>query len=409
MKELTVYLHGEKVGLLAQAQTGRMTFTYAPEWLDGPHARPLSHSLPLRKETFDERECIGFFGGLLPEEGNREIVARNLGITSRNDFAMLREIGGECAGSVSLLPVGSEPAPVSNAYESISEAQLIEILDQLPKRPLLAGRTEIRLSLAGAQNKVALRVDSDAYSIPLHESPSTHILKPESERFPGLVDNEVCCLELARKAGLSACEAVAKDYGKHRCLLISRYDRSRRGDAILRLHQEDFCQALGIPSRTKYQTEGGPSLKQCFDLIRSASAAPARDLILLFNAVLFNYFIGNGDAHGKNFSLLYSLPDEPFSVRLAPLYDLVSTASYPEIAQSMAMRIGKQWHPDELRVQNWEHYWKEIGFSANQAKRQSLQFADLVASLAESPRDPVQQKIHGVIQERTQRLRKILD
>jgi serine/threonine-protein kinase HipA len=408
MKELTVFLHGENVGLLTQAQTGRMTFAYAPEWLDGPSARPLSHSLPLRKETFDERECIGFFGGLLPEAGNREIVARNLGITSRNDFAMLREIGGECAGSVSLLPVGSAPAPVANAYEAISEAELIEILDQLPRRPLLAGRTEIRLSLAGAQNKVALRVDSNAYSIPLHESPSTHILKPESERFPGLVDNEVCCLELARKAGLPACEAVAKDFGKHRCLLISRYDRRRRGDAILRLHQEDFCQALGIPSRTKYQTEGGPSLKQSFDLIRAASAAPARDLILLFNAVLFNYFIGNSDAHGKNFSLLYSLPDEPFSVRLAPLYDLVSTACYPEIAQSMAMRIGKQWHPDELRVQDWEHYWKEIGFSANQAKRQSLQFSDLVASLAELPSNPVQQAIHRVIQERILHMRRVL-
>lgn len=405
MKELTVYLHGGRVGILTLEPTGRMTFAYAPEWLEGPGARPLSHSLPLRKESFDERECVGFFGGLLPEEGNRQIVARNLGITSRNDFAMLREIGGECAGAVSLLPVGSSPVPVSNAYEAISEAELIGILYQLPKRPLLAGRTEIRLSLAGAQNKVALRMDGDSYAIPLHESPSTHILKPESERFPGLVDNEVCCLDLARKAGLPACEASARDFGRHRCLLVSRYDRHWRGGEILRLHQEDFCQALGIPSRAKYESEGGPGLKQSFDLIRSASASPARDLVNLFNAVLFNYLIGNGDAHGKNFSLLNSPPDEPHGVRLAPLYDLVCTACYPEISQNMAMRIGRARNPELLRVEDWEQYWKDIGFSANQARRQSLQFADLVDSLAQSPGNKVQQAIHEVIRRRVQLLR----
>jgi serine/threonine-protein kinase HipA len=408
MKQLTVYLHGEAVGILTQEPTGRITFAYALEWLDGKSARSLSHSLPLRKKAFEERECIGFFGGLLPEEENRKIVARNLGITSRNDFALLREIGGECAGSVSMLPVGSAPAPISNTYEKISEAELIAILDQLPKRPLLAGRAEIRLSLAGAQNKVALRREGDAYSIPLHESPSTHILKPESERFPGLVENEACCLELAREAGLPVCDAIARDFGRHRCLILSRYDRCRRGEAVLRLHQEDFCQALGIPSRIKYQTEGGPSLKQSFDLIRSVSGSPARDLLLLFNAVLFNYLIGNGDAHGKNFSLLYSLPGESYSVRLALLYDLVSTACYPEIAQSMAMRIGKKWLPEELRVEDWEHYWKEIGFSTTQAKRRSLQFADSVEALILSPRNEVQQSVHTVIRNRIQLLCKAL-
>jgi len=373
MKQLIVYLQGSEVGILAQSREGNLSFIYSDSWLNNPKARPLSQSLPLQAGKFSERECVGFFGGLLPEEYNREIIAKNLGITPRNDFAMLREIGGECAGSVSLMPPGEKPIPATDHYEPITEKELIALLDQLPQRPLLAGKAEIRLSLAGAQNKVALRVNGNGFAIPLHESPSTHILKPELERFPGLVENEAYCLHLAAKTGLPTCEAEARQFGPHSCLLISRYDRILQNSMVVRLHQEDFCQALGIPTRIKYQSEGGPGLAQCFELVRTASASPARDLIQLFNAVLFNFLIGNNDAHGKNFSLLYSPEADPYSVRLAPLYDLVSTACYSELSPKMAMKIGKTDLPAELRLRDWEKYWENIGFSPNQARKQTLQ------------------------------------
>ena len=406
MKQLNVILLGAEVGTLEQSADGRLSFCYAAEWLE--RGRPLSQSLPLRPEAFAERECAPFFGGLLPEEQSREIVAQNLGITARNDYAMLREIGGECAGAISLIPFDALPTDPTRTYAPISNAELIDLLAQLPQRPLLAGKPEIRLSLAGAQNKVALRLDeSGNYSIPLNESPSTHIIKPESERFPGVAENEAYCLKLAAEVGLNVCQAEARKFGPHSCLLVTRYDRVIRGDTVERLHQEDFCQALAISSRTKYQNEGGPSLAQSFDLLRRASASPARDLIQLFNAVLFNYLIGNHDAHGKNFSLLYSPLGERFSVRLAPFYDLISTAIYSELTTKMAMKIGKGYEPAELRLRDWELYWEAIGFSKKQALRQTIQFVDLVNQRSAAETD-IQKSIQAVIQLRSAALRQLL-
>lgn len=254
-----------------------------------------------------------------------------------------------------------------------------------------------------------IRYEADAgYAIPLHGSPSTHILKPESARFPGLVDNEDYCLKLADSMGLSVCQAEPRQFGTHRCLQVLRYDRLFQDRIIRRLHQEDFCQAIGIPSRIKYQNEGGADLAQSFALVRRASASPAKDLLQLFHAVLFDYLIGNHDAHGKNFSLLYTPLEEPLSIRLAPLYDLISTAAYPELTNKMAMKIGKSYHPLELRQRDWELYWEQIGFSKKQARRQSLQFLDKLASHLRAPENPMQTTIQTVITSRVGGLRKLL-
>jgi serine/threonine-protein kinase HipA len=328
MKTLKVLYHDELAGELHQTDTGRLSFVYNQAWLRSGKRRAISYSLPLREEAFDERECIGFFGGLLPEENNRDIIAKNLGITSKNDFAMLKEIGGECAGAISLIEQGTEITNQEARYKYVSEAELEELLLKLPQAPLLAGMREIRLSLAGAQNKLAIFKDEKGFALPLNEAPSSHILKPYSPHFPTLVENEAYCLWLAAECGLPSAEAEIVTIGEQRCLQIKRYDRRTEDNHVMRLHQEDFCQALGISSRLKYQNEGGPSLKSCFTLLRGASAQPARDLITLFEASIFNYLIGNNDAHGKNFSLLYSPIEQRFSARLAPLYDLVCTAYF---------------------------------------------------------------------------------
>ena len=409
MKTLRVDLLGESVGILEQTPTGRIEFRYTKDWLQRAGAHPLSQSLPLEDRVFEERECVGFFGGLLPEEHNREIIARNLGISARNDFAMLREIGGECAGAVSLIEEDAWEVSRAQDYQSVSEAELINLLDQLPQRPLLAGKEEVRLSLAGAQNKLALYRSEKGFALPLNESPSTHILKPEIERFPNLVESEAYCLRLAGACGLPASRAESVCFGKHRCLLVERYDRRVDADGnILRLHQEDFCQAHGIPSRIKYQNEGGPSLSDCFDLVRRAASAPGRDLIHLFNAVVLNYLIGNNDAHGKNFSLLYREVGGGRVVELAPFYDLVSTAIYPELSPKMAMKIGGQYLPEKLRRNDWERLWEEIGFSQKQARKQTLQFAEVVEGNSGKPANETEAAIGRLIHKRIQGLSALL-
>src|SRR5260370_6521547 len=245
---LDVYLHEHLVGHLIQDDGGQMSFEYLESWRAKSGAAALSQSLPVRKERFPAKECRGFFGGILPEQSKREIIARNLGISAGNDFAMLERIGGECAGAITFLPRGQAPPERDYGYRKIAEEDLAAILKELPKRPLLAGEEGIRLSLAGAQDKVAVRLEGNEVCLPLGGAPSTHILKPAVERFEGIVFNEAFCMKLAAAAGLPAAAVETRNAGGMDYLLVERYDRiHRRGpgrEPVLdRLHQEDFCQA----------------------------------------------------------------------------------------------------------------------------------------------------------------------
>jgi serine/threonine-protein kinase HipA len=368
-RTLDVYLHRELVGHLIQDDGGQMVFDYAESWLQKPDATPLSHSLPLRRERFKRKECRGYFAGILPEESKREIIARNLGISERNDYAMLERIGGECAGAVTFIPAGENLPARDDHYRALSTHELAGILKELPRRPLLAGETGIRLSLAGAQDKIAVRVEGDAISLPLGGAPSTHILKPAVERFAGVVFNEAFCMRLAAATGLPAAKAEIRRVEDVDYLLVERYDRTHRqspeGVTLLeRLHQEDFCQALGIVSEHKYQKEGGPSLKQCFALLREVSSAPVLDLGRLLDAVVFNFLVGNNDAHGKNFSLLYrGVGTANQEIRLAPLYDVVSTRYYPELTREMAMKIGGEYSSDRVSKTSFEQLAEDAGLA----------------------------------------------
>lgn len=385
-RTLDVYQHRELVGHLIQDDGGQMVFDYAESWLQKPDATPLSHSLPLRRERFKRNECRGYFAGILPEESKREIIARNLGISERNDYAMLERIGGECAGAVTFIPAGESLPALDDRYRALSAHELAGILKELPRRPLLAGETGIRLSLAGAQDKIAVRVEGDAISLPLGGAPSTHILKPAVERFAGVVFNEAFCMRLAAASGLPAAEAEIRRVEDVEYLLVERYDRMHRqslgGVALLeRLHQEDFCQALGIVSENKYQKEGGPSLKQCFALLREVSNAPVIDLARLLDAVVFNLLVGNNDAHGKNFSLLYrGVGTANREIRLAPLYDVVSTYYYPELTRDMAMKIGGEYSSDKVSKANFEQLAEDAGLAKPLVRSRVPELAEVVLS-----------------------------
>lgn len=224
----------------------------------------------------------------------------------------------------------------------------------------MAGEEGIRLSLAGAQDKIAVHYSNGQFSIPLNGAPSSHILKPAIERFKDSVINEAVCMRLAKVIGLPVADVEILQLGKIQVLSVTRFDRQiTSAGNITRLHQEDFCQALGIVSTRKYQSEGGVSLKQAFNLLRTVSSVPAIDLQSLLDVVIFNFFVGNNNAHGKNFSLLY----KNGTVRLSPFYDLLSTVYYPELAEAMAMRIGDQYKPKDVYPRNFKMLAEEGGLS----------------------------------------------
>jgi serine/threonine-protein kinase HipA len=410
-RTLDVYLHTDLVGHLTQDKDGDMSFQYAENWLQRAGAVPLSHSLPLRAERFRRKECRGFFAGILPEEAKRELIARNLGISARNDYAMLERIGGECAGAVTFLPHG-EPMPDRHyGYRDLSEDELAAILKELPRRPLLAGEEGIRLSLAGAQDKLAVRLEGRTISLPLGGAPSTHILKPNVERFEGVVFNEAFCMRLAAVAGLPAAAIETREVGNISFLLVERYDRHYRpvpggAPVVERLHQEDFCQALGIVSEQKYQREGGPSLKQCFALLRDVSSVPAIDIARLLDDVVFNWVVGNNDAHGKNFSLVYRAGGTgELEIRLSPLYDVVSTIYYPELGRDMAMRIGEQYSSERVTLRDFEKLAEDAKLGRPLVRERLTEVTERVlAALPNAPAtNPVAEQLRDLIRTRSEK------
>ena len=382
VKYLDVYLHKLLAGKLIQDESGQISFTYSEQYIGSPGAIALSHSLPLRKEIFGLRECRGFFSGILPEGDVRGIIARNLGISPRNDFSMLEQIGGECAGAITFVTAGQKPDFDEYQYRQLSSIELYNILKELHKHPLLAGEEGIRLSLAGAQDKLAVHVENDIISLPLGNSPSTHIIKPGIQKFEGMVFNEALCMSLATIIGLNTAKTEIGRSGDIDYLLIERYDRSINSAnprQYSRLHQEDFCQALGIVSEQKYQREGGPSLKDCFKLLREISSLPLINLQRLLDYMIFNYLIGNCDAHGKNFSLLYETNVQgEINIRLAPVYDLVCTEYYPELDKHLAMAIGDKYISSEILPSHFDKLAEEAGLSKRFVRQRIKEMAILI-------------------------------
>jgi len=357
MKRLIVYLNREPVGILDQDDSGLLRFHYGPEWLKRPDAAPLSRSLPLQSEPFQGKYARPFFAGILPDEGPRQQIASILGISERNDFAMLERIGGECAGAVSLLPEGVPPPALGEkCMRELNDQELQDVIAELPRRPLMAGREGLRLSLAGSQSKLPVVILQSTVALPLGNTPSTHIIKPEPELFPGLVATEILCMTLAKAVGLSVPPVSVRLVGSKPCIVVQRYDRtiSREGE-VARVHQEDFCQALGFPPERKYQQEGGPLLRDCIDLLREWSTIAALDIRDFLDGLIFNVLIGNADAHGKNYSILYRKGER----RLAPLYDLVCTLAWPELSKTPAMKIGQSDSIETITPAHWQKMAQE--------------------------------------------------
>ena len=393
-RSLSVWWDAALVGTLRVDQHGDFGFAYTQAWLDDPIRPPISQSLPKRADAFNRRETRPFFAGLLPEGAQREAVARNLGISEANDFRLLEALGGDVAGALTLWPEGEipPPSPEPAPAHPLSDSELVEILDTLPKRPMLAGRDGLRLSLAGAQQKLPVVLVNGAIALPLPGQPTTHILKPPIARFSATTENEAFAMRLAAAVGLNVAAAEPRNVAGRPFLLVERYDRQidTKG-RMQRLHQEDFCQALGIPPEHKYASEGGPGFKDCFNLVRQACTAPAPSVLALLDAAIFNVILGNADAHGKNFSLLYARG----TVSLTPLYDLLCTIAYPELSANFSMRVAKRATLDEFRPDTWETFASDVGIGAPYTRRRvralaqamSEHAAHVIASLGELGHD----------------------
>ena len=371
--ELDVWLFAQRVGQLSLLN-GRLSFAYASSWLTHPQAVPLSQSLPLQTAAFDEHQTRPFFAGLLPEGQMRRLIAQQFQISRQNDFALLEHIGGECAGAVTFTEPdqGLPASTVADEVDWLSTEQLIQVLDQLPQRPMLAGEDGLRLSLAGAQDKLPVVFDGQRIGLPRHGAASSHILKPAIHGVEDSVANEGFCMLLAEKFGLRPAKTHMQAVEGRPFLLVERYDRVQSASGQRqRLHQEDFCQAMAFVPELKYQNEGGPSLAQCFALLRTQTRPNAPQVLRMLDGVIFNALLGNNDAHGKNFSLLYGNR----TAVLAPFYDLLCTAVYTQLSPKMAMKIGSKYRFSELQARHWEQFAEEAGLAKAASQKRVLALA----------------------------------
>ncbi len=377
MDILNVYLNHHRVGQLTHTD-GLLSFSYEPDYMNMSNRLPLSRHLPLTDATFNDTASRAFFENLLPEANIRIQVARILGISPVNIFGLLNKLGGDCAGAVQLLPTGEDPHK-RGRYRLISENDLAVELANLPNHPFLADEDGVRLSLAGAQNKLPVRFDGTNFYIPEGDAASTHILKTPIDRLENTVVNEAFCMNLAGRVGLKVPRSTVINIGASPVYLVERYDRRQTHEGTIRLHQEDFCQALGVESTFKYEKEGGPGFIACFELLRDWSDEPLTDVAELLRWVLFNFLIGNADAHGKNISFLYA----DGQVRLTPFYDLISTAVYErQVNNKFAMRMGGQNDPRYLSIGNLLKFAAEIGVGLRGVKRELAGLVEKVETAA---------------------------
>ena len=356
MSELVAVLDEREVGRLRQVR-GRLSFRYAESWRLANGAYPLSLSMPLTQAEHPHAPVEAFLWGLLPDN---DVVLRRwgrlFGVSDRNPFALIGEVGEDCAGAVQFVSEDRLHDDRTGTVAWLTEGDVAERLRRLrddASTGRLAGDVG-QFSLAGAQPKTALLFYGQRWGVPSGRIPTTHILKPALSNFDGHVENEHVCLNLARAFGFPAARSEARMFGDQQAIVVERYDRVGT-NPIRRAHQEDLCQALGVHPSRKYQADGGPGPVRIVGLLRSAvSPNVAREDIATFrDALILNWLIGGTDAHAKNYSLLLGRAG---IVRLAPLYDVASVLVYSGIDPlkvRMAMSIGGEYRLERISLPQW--------------------------------------------------------
>ena len=358
---LNVFLKDRYIGQLShESERNVYAFRYDRNYLADSAAVPLSFALPLQAEPFDSDRSYNYFANLLPPVTVRKKLERCLHVSRNNVYGFLKAIGGDCAGAVALYAPGTRPAGrEQQTYRTLSESEAIEILKSLRRRPLYAaGEFGYRYSGAGAQDKLVACVRRGQLILPLFGAPSTHIVKPPAADFDASVMNEHFCQMLASKVGIRAAETSLLKLGDEWYYVTRRFDREEFGLLPCRLHQEDFCQMLSVDPEIKYEEDGGPTAAQCIETLRALHVTVS-ETVAFVDMFIFNYLIGNADAHAKNYSVVYR-GHKPV---LAPLYDAVSTAVYPELSTEYAMRIGGDAAFDRVSRESFARFADEVGMA----------------------------------------------
>lgn len=317
----------------------RLRLTYTKEaFASFPAGTPLlSANLPLADRDYPNGQTAAFLDGLLPEGESRRAAAERFDVQASDTFGLLAALGRDCAGALVIQPADGPPPqrPTVQRAQVLEEREVARLIANLRTAPLGID-LGVRVSLAGVQEKLLLtRMHDGRWGRPVEGSASTHILKPTHPAFPDSVANEAFCMRLAHQMGLPTAEVETTRFGSREVLVVKRYDRTINADgSIERLHQEDFCQALGIPPSKKYEDQGGPSLEGLARML--AVLTGASSLATLLRAVTLNVLVGNADAHGKNFALLH-LPTG--RIEPAPFYDIMSTQIYKDLDARMAMYV----------------------------------------------------------------------
>jgi len=359
---LNIWSEDRLVGYLwrNQASPQGIGFRYEHDWVEkGGFA--ISQTLPLKTDEYPAEAggvVQNFFANLLPEGGARERIVRDLKI-SGTDFDLLRAIGGDCAGALSILPTERTPNS-EQEYKELNDDQLLKLVKRRGRNyGGISVNNRPRLSLAGAQDKCPILVREGRYLLPMQEAASSHILKFEIPDYKNVPAYETFNTMLAHSIGLPAVEIRLNKLAAKTYVCIKRYDRSEDSEGkIHRLHQEDFCQALGYGNQYKYEAEGGPEFSKCYQLVQNASTDPVVDTQHLLNWQIFNVLAGNSDGHAKNISLLYSAQNQ---TRLSPFYDLVCTRAIARVDDKLAFSVGGETNPSLINKQNWADEAQKCG------------------------------------------------
>ncbi|UXS03210.1 type II toxin-antitoxin system HipA family toxin [Agrobacterium tumefaciens] len=358
-----------------------ISLVYEETWERRASAFPISLTMPLRSGTYGPEQVMPWLANLLPETHLSEI-GQQLKVSPQDIVGLLSRLGRDTAGAFSI----GEPRRDGNHFRIVPDETALErILNELPERPFLVGERGVSMSLAGVQDKLPVYLGEDGkIAIPVDGTPSTHILKPDIRRLAGSVQNEAFCMVLARLCGLEAAEVTTGRAGKRDYLLVKRYDRIADAQGtIRRVHQEDFCQLLGLFPSEKYERtglgqRGGASLVRMFEVL-ARYVSPAERLELL-DAVVFNILICNSDSHAKNYSILVGAAG---TAKLAPLYDLMCAAVYRQVDQSLPQLIATKSNANELHGNDWRQFASAVGLSPAVLTRRVGELTDIVTSKLE--------------------------
>ena len=357
-----VLVNGDVMAVLEQKKSGNFSLTYERAWQEKDDSYPISLSMPLARQEYRDNDVRPYLEGLLPDSNDiLERWARKFHVSPRNPFALLARMGEDCAGAVQFVRPDRYDAvasPDAGEIEWLTEEDVGEHLRDLVEEQgtgRLPGDVG-QFSLAGAQPKMPLLQERGRWGIPSGATPTTHILKPPAlKHFDGFDINEHVCLRLAKELGLTVAESTLQTFAGQKVLVVERYDRRRLANGrIIRLHQEDVCQALAVPPLRKYENEGGPGAAQIVRLLLRETDDPQHDVGAFLDALALNWVICGTDAHAKNFSFLLA----PDSARLAPLYDLISVLPYPKRVPyrtaKLAMKVDRESHIWKIRRRHWE-------------------------------------------------------